>query len=45
MRQAVGFRNVLVHEYLDVDAVVTARLQDLDDLRRFAACVARYVSG
>lgn len=46
MRQAVGFRNVLVHEYVDVDdAVVTARLQDLDDLRRFAACVARYVSG
>jgi uncharacterized protein YutE (UPF0331/DUF86 family) len=46
MRQAVGFRNVLVHEYVDVDdAVVSTRLHDLNDLHRFAASVAGYVSG
>lgn len=33
MRQAVGFRNVLVHEYVNVDdAVVIQRLADLRDL-------------
>ena len=45
MRQAVGFRNVLVHEYVTVDdAVVLARLQDLSDLERYVAAVAEYVS-
>ena len=41
MRQAVGFRNVLVHEYVDVDdAVVVARLQDLGDIEAFVRAVA-----
>ena len=42
MRQAVGFRNVLVHEYVDVDdAVVLARLEDLRDLEDYVRAVAR----
>lgn len=45
MRRAVGFRNVLVHEYVAVaDDVVLARLGDLDDLRSFVAAVTTYVS-
>lgn len=45
MRQAVGFRNVLVHEYVTVDdAVVLARLQDLSDLEGYVAALAEYVS-
>jgi len=44
MRRAVGFRNVLVHEYVDVDnAVVLKRLRQPDDLEHFAAAVARYL--
>lgn len=44
MRQAVGFRNVLVHEYVDVDdAIVLARLSDLRDLRTFTASVAAWL--
>lgn len=40
--RAVGFRNVLVHRYADVDdAVVIAALDRLDDLRSFV----REVSG
>ena len=37
-RQVAGFRNVLVHAYLDVDLAVLARaLNDgLDDFERFA---------
>jgi len=36
MRQAVGFRNVLVHEYVAVsDHRVVARLSDLSDLQVF----------
>ncbi|WP_461022366.1 type VII toxin-antitoxin system HepT family RNase toxin [Thalassiella azotivora] len=46
MRQAVGFRNVLVHEYVRVDDdVVTARLADLSDLERFMTDVAAFVGG
>ncbi len=42
MRRAVGFRNVLVHEYADVDnAIVIARLADLDPIRQFVAQTAR----
>ena len=41
MRQAVGFRNVLVHEYVEVDdRIVLDRLTDLDDLDRFVEQVA-----
>lgn len=36
MRKAVGFRNVLVHEYVEVsDDIVVARLGDLRDLEQF----------
>lgn len=42
MRQAVGFRNVLVHEYVTVDdAVVLARLTDLEDLDAFVTAMSR----
>jgi uncharacterized protein YutE (UPF0331/DUF86 family) len=38
--RAAGMRNVLVHDYLEVDdQVVWSALEDLDDLRRFAAYV------
>ncbi|UFU02938.1 DUF86 domain-containing protein [Ruania suaedae] len=41
MRRAVGFRNVLVHEYVEVDdAIVVARLTDLEPIRQFVAQVA-----
>jgi uncharacterized protein YutE (UPF0331/DUF86 family) len=44
MRQAVGFRNVLVHEYVDVDdGIVVARLADLRDLRAFTSSVAAWM--
>lgn len=44
LRQAVGFKNVLVHEYVDVDDdVVLARLADLSDLRAFARAVATWL--
>jgi uncharacterized protein YutE (UPF0331/DUF86 family) len=41
MAQAVGFRNVLVHQYLTVDDdVVVAALDDLDDLAGFVRQVS-----
>lgn len=44
MRRAVGFRNVLVHEYVEVDdAVVLDRLRHLEDLRDFARAVADWL--
>ncbi|CAN5317398.1 hypothetical protein BH24ACT9_BH24ACT9_00550 [soil metagenome] len=40
MRRAVGFRNVLVHEYVAVDdAVVVTRLKDLSDLDGFVRAI------
>lgn len=40
MRRAVGFRNVLVHEYVEVDdTVVLDQLKQLADLRDFARSV------
>jgi uncharacterized protein YutE (UPF0331/DUF86 family) len=45
IRKAVGFRNVLVHEYVEVDnAVVVDRLGDLSDLENFVSEVAAYVT-
>jgi uncharacterized protein YutE (UPF0331/DUF86 family) len=45
MRKAVGFRNVLVHDYVRVDdAVVLARLRDPSDLREFGRCVAEWLA-
>ncbi|HJV13970.1 MAG TPA: DUF86 domain-containing protein [Propionibacteriaceae bacterium] len=41
MRRAVGFRNVLVHEYVDVDdGIVLTRLKDHSDLDQFTRQVA-----
>jgi uncharacterized protein YutE (UPF0331/DUF86 family) len=46
MRKAVGFRNVLVHDYIEVDdAIVVDRLTSLDDLEEFVRQVAAYVTG
>lgn len=45
MRRTVGFRNVLVHDYAEVDdRVVEARLADLGDLRDFVASVVGWFS-
>ncbi len=45
IRQAVGFRNVLVHEYIRVDDdVVIDRLKALGDLRDFVSQVAAFVT-
>jgi uncharacterized protein YutE (UPF0331/DUF86 family) len=44
MRQATGFRNVLVHVYVEVDDdIVVARLADLSDLERFVREVADWL--
>lgn len=44
IRMAVGFRNVLVHEYVDVrDDIVAVRLHDLSDLESFVREVSAYV--
>lgn len=44
MRRAVGFRNVLVHEYVEVsDEVVTARLGGLRDLEQFVEQVTGFL--
>ena len=46
MRRAVGFRNVLVHEYVEVDdAVVTAQLGDLADIHAFVAAISALLGG
>ncbi len=45
IRKAVGFRNVLVHEYIKVDdAIVVDKLADLSDLEDFVSEVAAYVT-
>jgi uncharacterized protein YutE (UPF0331/DUF86 family) len=45
IRQAVGFRNVLVHEYTRVnDDIVTGRLKALGDLQDFVSQVAAFVT-
>ncbi len=44
MRKAVGFRNVLVYEYVDVDdRIVLARLANLTNLDRFVSAVNSYL--
>lgn len=41
MRRAVGFRNVLVHEYIGVDDdIVRARVRDHGDLAHFVTAIA-----
>lgn len=45
MRKAVGFRNVLVHDYIEVDdQIVIGRLKGLSDLDEFVRQVAGYVT-
>ena len=45
MVAAVGFRNVLVHEYVDVDdQIVIDRLQHHEDLRKFTIQVGEWLS-
>ena len=45
MSRAVGFRNVLVHEYAAVDdSVVVERLADLTDLRSFVRSVGTWLA-
>jgi uncharacterized protein YutE (UPF0331/DUF86 family) len=42
LARAVGLRNVLIRDYLDVnDRLVFEALENLDDLRAFAAQIAR----
>nr|WP_281291902.1 HepT-like ribonuclease domain-containing protein [Mycobacterium helveticum] len=44
MRKAVGFRDVLVHEYVEVsDEIVQSRLGDLRDLERFVEQVTAFL--
>ena len=44
MRKAVGFRNVLVHEYVEVsDAIVESRLGDLRDLKQYVEQVTAFL--
>ncbi len=47
LRPMAGFRNVLVHGYLQVDLGVVQRVlaESLDDLERFAAAVEAYIRG
>jgi uncharacterized protein YutE (UPF0331/DUF86 family) len=44
-RAVAGFRNVVVHDYLDVDAVIVHRLlnERLGDFEEFARMVSRYL--
>jgi uncharacterized protein YutE (UPF0331/DUF86 family) len=43
--RAVGFRNVLVHEYAEIDNLrVVANLDRLDDLKDFVKAVAHWLS-
>jgi uncharacterized protein YutE (UPF0331/DUF86 family) len=45
MRKAVGFSNVLVHDYIEVDdSIVVDRLKSLGDLEIFVRQVAAYVT-
>jgi len=44
MKQVAGFRNILVHDYLDVDLVVVYQsLGKIDDFRRFAQFVIEWL--
>lgn len=47
LRGIAGFRNVLVHEYLDVDLHVVAGVlrSGLDDLQAFTAAVRAWLAG
>lgn len=44
-RRMIGFRNLLVHEYLDIDRRIVHRVlrENLDDLRALARVFARFL--
>ena len=46
LRQVVGFRNILVHGYTDVDLDIVRKIveTDLDDLLRFAGAIRARLS-
>lgn len=46
LRQLAGFRNVLVHGYLQVDLAIVERVltEKLSDLQQFAVCVDEYLA-
>lgn len=45
MTRAIGFRNVLVHDYIDTDdAIVLARLADLRDLQAFISQASAWLA-
>lgn len=45
MSRAVGFRNVLVHDYVEVDdSIVLARLTDVSDLDDFTRAVGAWLA-
>lgn len=44
VRRAVGFRNVLVHDYVDADdRIMLARLDDPSDLHAFVTAVGEWL--
>ncbi len=44
LARAAGFRNVLVHQYIDVDdSIVTEALEQLDDFRAFVSSVSAWL--
>ncbi len=45
MRKAVGFRNIAVHEYekIDWDIVFSIITNHLDDFKRYAGAVLKYM--
>jgi uncharacterized protein YutE (UPF0331/DUF86 family) len=46
LAKAVGLRNVLIHEYLEVDSRrVFNALGEVDDLKRFASAVWEHIGG
>lgn len=45
LAKAAGMRNVLVHEYLEVDwDIIFARLQNVSDLQAFASAIERHLA-
>ena len=44
-RRIAGFRNVLVHDYIEVDLAVVSRVlgENLDDFEEFARLVERHL--
>jgi len=45
LKKIIAFRNILVHEYLDLDLeIVYKKLQELDDLRKFAEFIEKFLS-